>query len=285
MVLRSKTPGRSGAKTERLLLLAGALFLLLGFAFETSSQTSWQPHARQASEFRLVTWNVGSSTKDAGVRLRDEHIDHVAEVLRGIDADLVVLQELRDRGQLQQLLLQLPAGARAHHTRGRDGRPVSILAWRGSLTRHRLPGGLAVRYQSAVFGSIIVVGVHADPFSAKARNALLGRVVQVLEADFEGQPRLLAGDLNLDLDIGKRRDLFSDNEYRDVETYNYISERFEDVGHAGGATAEPDRRLDYIFVDPWFFEVQRAGPWKQQRAGDMDHDPLIADLRLRRDAS
>lgn len=41
---------------------------------------------------------------------------------------------------------------------------------------------------------------------------------------------------------------------------------------------EPDRRLDYVFVDPRVYEVVGALVWKRQRAGSMDHDPLVVDL-------
>ena len=72
-------------------------------------------------------------------------------------------------------------------------------------------------------------------------------------------------------------DLFTDDEYLDVETYNYVSRGLEDVGRGRGATAEPDRRLDYLFVDPGL-EVLGAGPVVGRRSGAMDHDPLAADL-------
>ena len=88
---------------------------------------------------------------------------------------------------------------------------------------------------------------------------------------------MLAGDLNLDLDLDKRHDLFSDDEYRDVETYNYVASRMFDTALGTGSTAEPDRRLDYVFVTPGT-DVHHAAPWKGRRAEGMDHDPLVVDL-------
>jgi endonuclease/exonuclease/phosphatase family metal-dependent hydrolase len=90
----------------------------------------------------------------------------------------------------------------------------------------------------------------------------------------------LAGDFNLDLDLDKRRDLFTDDEYRDVETYNYVANRLVDAARGRGSTAEPDRRLDYIFAEREAFLVIDSGPWKGHRSGQMDHDPVVADLRL-----
>ena len=92
--------------------------------------------------------------------------------------------------------------------------------------------------------------------------------------------KILAGDLNLDIDLGKRRDLFSDNQHLDVETYNYLLQHLSDLTQNTGSTAEPDRRLDYIFGDTGRVKVVRSGPWKGRRIEDMDHDPVVADLQI-----
>ena len=128
---------------------------------------------------------------------------------------------------------------------------------------------------------LLVVIIHADPFSAKERNSLIGQVTDVLMNQNSGHLRFLAGDLNLDVDIDKRRDLFSDNEHLDVETYNYLVQRLSDVTRDTGSTAEPDRRLDYIFADAERVSVLRVGPWKGLRVADMDHDPVVADLQIK----
>lgn len=127
------------------------------------------------------------------------------------------------------------------------------------------------------FGRIGVTGVviHADALSSRRRNLQVGQAIQLL-TEFDG-PMILAGDLNIDLDLDKRRDLFTDDEYRDVETYNYLSERLTDTTVGTGSTAEPDRRLDYVFVSGWR-DVVTAGPWRRQRAAGMDHDPVVVDL-------
>ena len=86
-------------------------------------------------------------------------------------------------------------------------------------------------------------------------------------------------DLNIDLDLDKRRDLFSSNEYLDVETYNYVATHLFDTAIGRGPTAEPDRRLDYIFSDANLAVID-AGPFKNHRAPEMDHDPLVGDLHF-----
>lgn len=114
------------------------------------------------------------------------------------------------------------------------------------------------------------------------RSVLIGRATEVLMSRFPDHLKILAGDLNLDIDIDKRRDLFSDDEYLDVETYNYIAQHLSDVTLNTGSTAEPDRRLDYIFTDGKRLKVVHSGPWKGKRVADMDHDPVVADLQIER---
>lgn len=58
-----------------------------------------------------------------------------------------------------------------------------------------------------------------------------------------------------------RQDLFTDDAHLDVETYNYIRARFQDAAFNTGSTVEPDRRLDYIFVDE-AVTVLGAGSWR-----------------------
>lgn len=77
------------------------------------------------------------------------------------------------------------------------------------------------------------------------------------------------------------RTLSTDDEHRDIETYDYVAERLVDSCAGGGSTAEPDRRLDYVFVPGETVEVVVAGAWEGRKAGDMDHDPVVVELRLR----
>ncbi len=126
-----------------------------------------------------------------------------------------------------------------------------------------------------------MVVVHGDAFSPRDRNREIGKALDLLFQGTKEKVRVLAGDLNLDLDLDKRRDLFSSDAYLDVETYNTVVTKMTDLGQGTGATAEPDRRLDYLFLSPAPREVLSVGPWKDQRVGDMDHDPLVADVVLR----
>ncbi len=49
------------------------------------------------------------------------------------------------------------------------------------------------------------------------------------------------------------------------------------VGLGRGTTAQPGRRLDYLFWSPEV-EVIAGGPWKGHRIGAKDHDPIVFDL-------
>lgn len=120
----------------------------------------------------------------------------------------------------------------------------------------------------------------AEPISLL--YALIGRATDIITGLRHNHLTILAGDLNLDFDLNKRRDLFTNDEHLDVETYNYIARHFSDVTLNTGSTAEPDRRLDYIFADANSMKVIRSGPWKGKRVADMDHDPVVADLQIAR---
>jgi hypothetical protein len=74
--------------------------------------------------------------------------------------------------------------------------------------------------------------------------------------------------------------MFTNNEDLDVETYDAIVTNYRDAAVNAGSTAEPDRRLDYIFYTPGKLNLIQAGPFKGQRIGAMDHDPVVADFDI-----
>lgn len=257
-----------------------ALSALFGYGFPDLDSGGFTPSARDGESLRVVTWNVGGSG-GGGHPLRVDLIPPIVKSLRSLEADLVFLQEVGSRRRFRDLAAQLGVGE-SNYGLSRRGRGLAVLAPQGRLQWRevRLAGksALIAFYIPESGKPLIAITLHADAFSSKNRNQAIGEAVDRLTST--GFPAaILAGDLNFDLDIDKRRDLFTDNEHLDVETYNYAASRFRDVGVGSGSTAEPDRRLDYIFTSPGAFEVLAAGPWKGQRVGDMDHDPLVADLK------
>ncbi len=123
-----------------------------------------------------------------------------------------------------------------------------------------------------------VVVLHADAFSSRRRNRLLGVAADTLHERARGRYTILGGDFNLEVDPDRRRDLLSDDAYRDLESFHYAARGMLDAGLGAGPTAEPARRIDYLLVGKAGFRVVRAGVWPGRRVGAMDHDPLIADL-------
>jgi len=260
---------------EWILAAAAAFFLAAGLWLTPEPPPGFQAMQREAGSLRLATWNLGSGG-GAPVAAREEHLPAVAEALAQLDANLVALQELADAEQANRLA-QLLGDEWSAAVGGSGG--VGFLFRDGEL---RLRGGRARRFLAGTFipngngvAPIALANMHADAWSSDRRNRLLGRVAERLAGE---RHAILAGDLNLDVDLNKRGDLFTDSQHRDTETYNYIAERLRDAALHGGSTAEPDRRLDYIFFSPNGFRVLQAGPWKGRRVGDMDHDPVVADL-------
>lgn len=273
---------RRGALAELALFVTAALALWIGFAPRGAPAPSAPSERPPPGALRIVTWNVGSASQEGARALADDELEHVARVLRGLAPELCFLQEVRSAWQARRLAAALGEDWTASVSGGARGRRVVALARRAQLTALPLPrddASIGVLYRSPAGPLVRAVGVHADAFSAARRNELLGALADALLASGEADVRVLAGDCNLDLDLDKRRDLFSDDAYLDVETYNYLAERYRDAARGTGATAEPDRRLDYLFLDAPGWDVVGAGPWRGERTGDMDHDPLVVDLR------
>lgn len=273
------------SRVEAVLLLVAALLAFVGYGGHVGAG-SFEPGQRGErgeSVLRVVTWNVGGKGTGRGHALAGEDVGDVVRTLALLDAELVFLQELQGRSQLEAIAAALPAGA--HTSMDPQGR-LGVIARRGSLLTQRARDAttrplVSIVYEPDAGGTLHAVSLHASPWSAERRNAEIGAAVDLLEPHRRGRALLLCGDLNLDVDPGGRRDLFTDDEHRDIETYNYVAERLVDSCAGGGPTAEPDRRLDYVFVSGDTVEVVAGGAWRGRKAGDMDHDPVVVDLLLR----
>jgi len=267
---------------EFVFIALAIVFAAGGYGIHRLGTVGYHLATRQPDDLRIVSWNVGGA---GGRSLNSGDLPHIAAVLKKLNADVILLQEVAAAHQVQRLSRMLDGPWEVIVSTG-GSRLLAILGQRGRLqNRSRLAQSLraiAVSYQSSGMPPVLLINIHADPYSAKARNTLIGRLADALMNQDSGHLRILAGDLNLDVDIDKRRDLFTDDAHLDVETYNYLVQHLVDVTRNTGNTAEPDRRLDYIFADAARVRVIRAGPWKGQRVADMDHDPVVADLRIAR---
>lgn len=127
-------------------------------------------------------------------------------------------------------------------------------------------------------GAIVeLVALHAAPWSADERNLQIGASAAHLAA-LSG-PRLLLGDFNLEVQLDGRQDLFTDDAHRDLETYGFVTRALTDVGRTAGATAEPDRRIDYVLASRELVGTA-CGVARSARASGMDHAPLWVDLAV-----
>lgn len=273
--------GEPGALPEALLWAVTLLAFAFGYGLPSFHDPGgFTPGPKDQGVIRVVTWNVGGTDGDGGRPLSAPLVDHVADVLAGLDPDVVVLQELADRDQADRMLRELGWREGDAEVTFGGGRRVAVLTREGRLRQTSAPGHrgttLVCRRTGRGVVDLTIGAVHASAWSSEDRNAHVGEIAARLEQ--EPGRVILAGDLNLDLDLDKRGDLFSDDAYRDVETYNYVAARFTDAARGRGSTAEPDRRLDYVFVRG-ALTVIAAGPVKDRRVADMDHDPVVADLR------
>lgn len=261
---------------ERCLELAlfglAAVFFLLARA-PGRPQAGFEPSARASGSLRLVSWNVGGARDGEPHGFLEAHLEAVATTLRTLEPDLVFLAEAGDEELVRRLAARL--GPQWRVLRGRGG--VVALATAGRLEPRPAPLARSLAVELSLAGRrVAIAALHASAFSARDRNREIGPTLDAL-LEQEADAHLLVGDLNLDLDRDKRADLFSNDEYLDVETYNYVVESLIDAARDSGPTAEPDRRLDYVFVSRGV-TVLAAGPWRGRRSGSMDHDPLVADL-------
>jgi len=264
---------------ELALFCAAAVCLVAGFGGTRLLDASSDPGAKPKGALRVVTWNVGGASGRGGHALVREAFDDVVETLRLLDADLLLLQELESSSQAEALRRALGSAEWMLVDAPVRGRTVALLARGGTLIAiDRGPIACRAVYRRRGWPPLTVASAHAHAYSAERRNRELGLLARTLSEDPDHHAILLGGDFNLDLDLDKRRDLFSDDAHRDVETYNFISQRFQDATLGTGSTAEPDRRLDYLFISSGWFRVEAAGPWRGRRVSDMDHDPVFLDL-------
>lgn len=268
---------------EWVFFALAALLAILGSPREHADRHTGMSGTRPDGALRVLTWNVGGSGGVSGQPLQDAWLPAIRAVLQDLDPDVAVFQELDRRAQLDALLAGSTGRWHVACT-DRGDRRVGALARAGQLKSSVVPapGGrafLQLELRPAEGPALRLLGVHCDAYSAHLRNRQIGLAVQVLQR--HPGARLLAGDLNLDLDLGKRSDLFSDDEQLDVESYNFAVQSLADLGIAAGSTAEPDRRLDYMLADAGTVSALQVAVCRGRRTGSMDHDPLVADLRLR----
>jgi endonuclease/exonuclease/phosphatase family metal-dependent hydrolase len=296
MVSRNHLPRRIAGAVGLLALLALA-------AAQRARPPRVEAPARSADVYRLgiFTWNVGKlylpwDQRTADSRASDDDLGHIARVLAELQPDVVALQELRGKDQLDRLLVLLGGefDGRVPESEVNDRR-VAILARRPAAGR---AGGLADQLsfrtvitstgRSAEAVSVpidggalraLVISIHLDAFSHDERRIQAEEIVDW--ANRQPEPEIfLCGDFNFDYDFLAGQGA----EHSDVSLYRYLTRSFEDLGRGAGGTTILARRLDYIFARTSGVQRREVQILGGKRVNFMDHEPVLGRFEIRRPA-
>lgn len=260
-----------------------------------------QPSPRPSdATLRALTWNVGRlfphpkihkiaaqrmfKKKQAGLSAyaHDHHLPHIATVIRRLDPDIVTLQEIGSRIQLENLLDQLDNTYAASISSGAEiyDRFVAILTKKALATNtHAIQttsGRIALAAHVPDY-NLIFVGLHVDAIRYQRRTAQLEEILSWLE-HYQNQRIVLAGDFNLDLAVVGPR-----IRRANLGMYHMITEdcKFTDIALShGNTTRYLPRRLDYVFSNVDRRHILGSHVFRQQHKGLMDHLPVVVDFRF-----
>ncbi len=257
---------------------------------------------------RVVTWNVHDLFDELDRRAPPGALDEVppaaevegkleavAQVLRRLDADLVLLQEVEDLPLLARLAPR--AGyPEAHLVEGNDPRGIDVaLLSRLPVRRYlshageagadgspRWPRDAVEAEVQAGAQRLVLVGSHlsshlSDPSGARRslQAAGLRRLADGLSSG--GALVVVAGDLNDEASAPALAPLFGDGRWVDATGSLPAAEAWTWSGASGRSA------LDHLAVrseEGW----RVAGAWVaggEAVAGASDHRPVVADLLLR----
>jgi len=266
-----------------VLMIAGTFYFNPGVDRTIVGQRN-----KPGAKLRLMTWNIGYADLDADNRAQNKDIPNIAEVILNNDPDIVALQEITGEAQLQFLLRRLRGKYKgAISPLGNDDRTVAVLAKDQAAifeTINTETGRTAIATHIKLGEdkpSVTFISAHADAYNSKKRRTFVGDIVDWAQPKLSSDRVLIAGDFNLEVDLEKAEDSYSDNAKNDSESYNYLLKYFRDLGKDAGYTAVNNRRIDYIFgpsVD--VAGVQDAKVLSEAAMGKMDHRPLVIDLTL-----
>lgn len=233
-----------------------------------------------ATRLRILTWNAGTLDPRA-LRLPDEALPRVADVIARQRPDVVLLQELAP-GQPWRLVSALRARGLVFQAstcvvdpQHPDGQ--SVILTRGATPRPRLRRHLAMGWnaQAVEVAGATVVCVHA-PSSGPDERALYFVQLESWLRRLPG-PVLVAGDFNLGPRHGAglaavlpwlRR--------QDVATYARFRSRFEAETDVSPTTVYR-LHLDHLLARGARIDAARR---LNGRALPQDHDPLLVEVTL-----
>src|SRR5215831_8531235 len=279
MVSRARHLSRQWMR--RVCVVIGTLALGGAFALRVRATTRGAPLllTQEVSPLRVLTWNVGKIYlgKQVDSRAADQDLARISEVIRGSQARVVALQELRDAAQLDRLLHELGPGWVGHMSdREINDRRVAVIVRDEpgvSFSEVVTSTGRAIAVARLPCGArqLSFASVHLDAFSPHMRRT---QAEELLDWASRSPDRdvILAGDFNFDADFLAMHE----PENTDLGIYHLLTAHFEDAAHNGRGTTIVDRRLDYQFfrgrLRPRSVEVLA-----DKSTNLMDHLPVLVD--------
>lgn len=250
----------------------------------------WRPASRFSpsvpgeDDFRVVTWNVGYFSVVENKNARDVDLKPIAEMIREMRADVVILQELGSLEQPEVILRELGKPWRAYSVKTGHGEQVlSILTGRKVRgTEEYECGGRKVKALSVVSRngkSVHVIGVHS-PHPARGIGDNVENIRCVLSHAMQRHEEvgIVAGDMNYNFDPQDEESIL----------YGEILESFGDATRSLGETYYAHTRIDHIFHYPRNLPVVEHGsgildlPLRFARVpGFRDHRPIVVTYDLR----
>ncbi|HEX5790595.1 MAG TPA: endonuclease/exonuclease/phosphatase family protein [Luteolibacter sp.] len=273
---------------RRLLRSPRCWWLLVGLVACALPWARWRPAQRfvcrpvAADELRVVTWNVGYFAPVSDKNMKATDVERVATLLKPLDADVVVLQEL---GSVEQAaLIARELGPDWHAMAVPTGHGNQVLAVISDLPLEdhacfECGGRMAVdaAFEGPQGHAIRVVGVHA-PHPARGVEANRASICGALERGLasDEQPCIVAGDMNINFDP-EGADPF----------YQEITGRYGDSTASLGETYYAHTRIDHVFHTPAQLSVvERASglidlsPRLAMVPGFRDHRPIVVTYRM-----
>lgn len=209
----------------------------------------------------LLTWNVGRLYLGGGVesRLSEDHLEHVAKVVRDSGADLACLQETTGPDQVERLLKLLP-GWSGKAWEDRFDRRAALLV-KGEARWGRIESAVGRWWPTAEWAGLRAACVHLSPFDGDAR---LAQVDQLKAWSAERADRsIVLGDFN-----------FAPTSL----AYTNMTQRFTDATSNVAWTTVTRNKLDYVFLFPATGWDAKAQGVIGKRKPMMDHMPVVVTL-------
>src|SRR5688572_16784520 len=271
------------------LLLAAMFVLMLSAAVlvQPSRQRSLLGvRNKDGQHLKLMSWNIGYGDLETETRARNEDLPAVAKIILDNNPDAVALQELTGESQLKLLLKHLKSRYRGQvSSLGKADRVAAVLVKERNVDFNDVPAGdrfaVAASFRlRPQMPEIVFISAHADAFSSARRRTFGGDVVDWARGRPQGETPFIAGDLNLEVSVRNKTNLFTDDVKNDSETYGYFSKYFRDLGRDAGETSINDRRIDYVFGPAETVTLRRAEVLRGTAIGKMDHWPLLVEVGI-----